>query len=215
MSGGIGRSSKTMGGPLVRKSLIKRRRRAKDDEGEEEGSVAAGVEEDSQSEASALSDADQDADADVSDGSDADSPITKDFESAPVANGHQAQAAVPVQPAVPSSTKAFPAPGRDTETMMDGLKISEEAEGEEVKFEDLNVAPTAPSSQPEPSVADRARKEHEEYKKRRDADPAFVPNRGMFFMHDHRSAAPGQNGFRPFGRGRGRGRGNGVFPRFG
>ena len=34
-------------------------------------------------------------------------------------------------------------------------------------------------------------------------------------MHDHRSAAPGQNGFRPFGRGRGRGRGSGPFPSFG
>ena len=65
------------------------------------------------------------------------------------------------------------------------------------------------------SVVGKGRREHEEYKKRRDADPAFVPNRGGFFMHDHRSAAPGQNGFRPFGRGRGRGRSVGTFSSFG
>ncbi|TGZ78842.1 hypothetical protein EX30DRAFT_383336 [Ascodesmis nigricans] len=52
---------------------------------------------------------------------------------------------------------------------------------------------------------ERRRREHEEYKKRRAEDPAFVPNRGRFFMHDHREGS-GSNGFRPFGPG-GRGRG--------
>ncbi|RVD83924.1 uncharacterized protein DFL_005696 [Arthrobotrys flagrans] len=51
---------------------------------------------------------------------------------------------------------------------------------------------------------ERKRREAEEYRKKRDADPAFVPNRGAFFMHDHRSESAGGNGFRPFGRGRGR-----------
>jgi hypothetical protein len=37
-----------------------------------------------------------------------------------------------------------------------------------------------------------------------------VPNRGSFFMHDHRHAGPAANGFRPYGRGRGRG-GRGGF----
>lgn len=55
------------------------------------------------------------------------------------------------------------------------------------------------------TVFEKRRREHEEYRKKRDADPAFVPNRGAFFMHDHRSGAGGANGFRPFGRGRGRG----------
>ena len=50
---------------------------------------------------------------------------------------------------------------------------------------------------------EHSRREHEEYRRRRDADPAFVPNRGAFFMHDYRTAAPSGNGFRPFGRGRG------------
>jgi hypothetical protein len=61
----------------------------------------------------------------------------------------------------------------------------------------------APSSRTE-TLAERRRREHEEYKKKRDSDPAFIPNRGAFFMHDHRHA-PGPNGFRPAGRGRGRG----------
>lgn len=57
----------------------------------------------------------------------------------------------------------------------------------------------------------RRRNENDDYKRRRDQDPAFVPNRGAFFMHDSRQApgAPGNN-FRPFGRGRGRG-GRGGF----
>lgn len=58
---------------------------------------------------------------------------------------------------------------------------------------------------------DRQRREHDLYRQRRDEDPSFVPNRGAFFMHDHRGAGPASNGFRPFSRpGRG-GRGRGGF----
>ncbi|KAJ6782969.1 hypothetical protein PWT90_10611 [Aphanocladium album] len=57
----------------------------------------------------------------------------------------------------------------------------------------------------------RRRNDHDDYKHRRDQDPAFVPNRGAFFMHDSRQAAgPPGSTFRPFGRGRGRG-GRGGF----
>ncbi|KAF8461899.1 CASC3/Barentsz eIF4AIII binding-domain-containing protein [Kalaharituber pfeilii] len=51
---------------------------------------------------------------------------------------------------------------------------------------------------------ERRRREHEEYKRRRDTDPAFVPNRGAFFMHDHRHQG---GGYKPFWRGHGGGRG--------
>lgn len=52
----------------------------------------------------------------------------------------------------------------------------------------------------------RRRNENDDYKRRRDQDPAFVPNRGAFFMHDSRQAAvPPGSALRPFGRGRGRG----------
>lgn len=53
---------------------------------------------------------------------------------------------------------------------------------------------------------ERRRREHEEYKKKRQEDPSFVPNRGAFFMHDHRHSGPAANGFRPFSKGRGRGK---------
>ena len=74
----------------------------------------------------------------------------------------------------------------DTEAMMNGLNL-QATEGESINFDDATK--TGPR-----------RSEHEEYKRKRDGDPAFVPNRGGFFMHDQRE----QNGFR--GRGRGRGR---------
>ena len=191
-----------------------------DDDGEEEGSVVAGVEDDSLSEGSAISDADDDADAEGSDTSDVNTPERRlnepkaDTNGLPkAANGSVNQAAVPVKK--PSGTAAM----TDTEAMMNGLNIAgdmDAAEGEE--FDNMTEQPQKPDQQDnsaqnqEPAgrsetLADRRRREHEEYKKKRDADPAFVPNRGGFFMHDHRSAAPGQNGFRPFGRGRGRGRG--------
>lgn len=215
-----------MGAPRP-KNLIKSRRRVEDDEEEEEGSVAAGVEEDSLSEGSAISDADDDADAEGSDGSDT-SPPRADSKAEAIANGHRERpsTAAPQYRSAPSKS-SLATTINDTEAMMNGLKVSGEAEDEGTNFEDLGKQPEGEPQQDLvreapaevltlDSVGERRRREHEEYKKKRDADPAFVPNRGVFFMHDHRSAAPGQNGFRPFGRGRGRGRGpmGGPYPSF-
>ena len=198
-----------------------------DDGEEEEGSVAAGAEEDSLSEGSIISDADDDADAEGSDGSDT-SPPRADSKADAVANGHRERLSN-TAPQSRSATSKSPlaATMNDTEAMMNGLKVSGGAEDEGTNFEDLGKQPEGKSQQGvahegpaealmSDSVGERRRREHEEYKKKRDADPAFVPNRGVFFMHDHRSAAPGQNGFRPFGRGRGRGRGptGGPYPSF-
>ena len=214
-----------MGGPRMRKPLIKSRRRVADEGEEEEGFVAAGGEEDSLSEGSVISDADDDADAEGSDGSDPGSPVTKDSEAVPVANGHsiatqQNSQLITSSPAKPS----LPGTAGETAVMINGLKIAGDVEGEEIHYDDIagetaaspqDLTSEQTSAQPSTNPGERGRREHEEYKKRRDADPAFVPNRGGFFMHDHRSAAPGQNGFRPFGRGRGRGRGTGPFTSFG
>lgn len=212
-------------GATRQKDLIKSRRRVEDDGEEEEGSVAAGVEEDSLSEGSAISDADDDADAEGSDGSDS-PPPRADSKADALANGHRER--LPT-----SATQSRSAPSKsplatminDTEAMLNGLEVSGEVEDRGTNFEDLGKQPEGEPQQgstdlgpveafASDSVGERRRREHEEYKKKRDADPAFVPNRGVFFMHDHRSAAPGQNGFRPFGRGRGRGRGpmGGTFP---
>lgn len=211
-----------MGAPRPR-HLIKSRRRVEDDGEEEEGSVAAGVEEDSMSEGSAISDGDDDADAEGSDGDDADSSIQENRKGEPVANGHRETREDSAPPKNTSPTRPSHAVEmNDTEAMMNGLKVSG-VEDEGVAFENMGEPEVhlpqgisgdqaeAPATH---TIGDRRRREHEEYKKKRDADPAFVPNRGGFFMHDHRSAAPGQNGFRPFGRGRGRGRGavGGPFP---
>ncbi|KAL2260231.1 hypothetical protein VTK26DRAFT_5844 [Humicola hyalothermophila] len=115
--------------------------------------------------------------------------------------------AVSVQPAV-----------AETETMLDQLSLAggENKENEESK-------PVPPSKGAAPIVVSSSsvthqqsrlpqqelkRREHEEYRRRRDEDPTFVPNRGAFFLHDHRHAGPAANGFRPFPRSvRGRGRG--------
>lgn len=211
-----------------RKQLIQRRRRIEDEgEEEEEGPVTAGLEDDSLSEGSAISDADDDADGEGSDGSETAPSELRDSKQR---NGITAPSDTPLksrQGNSPSSTvkPSFPTKMSDTQAMMNGLKFSGEVdEGEEVEFDDIGKESQAVSGPYEPAqimdeapvniVGEHRRREHEEYKKKRDADPAFVPNRGGFFMHDHRSAAPGQNGFRPFGRGRGRGKGmvTGPFP---
>lgn len=199
-----------------RKNLINSRRRI-DDEGEEEDdSVVVGMEDDSMSEGSVMSDADDDADAEGSEASDRELAVTKPKV---VTNGHGQVTQDSTQPTTETPKKAsFPTIMNDTEAMMNGLKISGDVdEGDEIDFDDMDKQtgerPQVTPAQNQIQIAssdtlgEKRRREHEEYRKKRDADPAFVPNRGGFFMHDHRFAGPGQNGFRPLGRGRGRGRG--------
>ncbi|KAK7215421.1 hypothetical protein V2G26_003424 [Clonostachys chloroleuca] len=106
----------------------------------------------------------------------------------------------------------------DTEMMLNGLTIADDsAPAEDLHFDEVSTAaPKSPSAPvvvssasaarpPAESSENRRRQEHDNYRRKRDEDPAFVPNRGSFFMHDHRHAGPAANGFRPFGRGRGRG----------
>ena len=204
-----------------RRDLIKSRRR-REEEGDEEGTWAS---DDSQSDASVISDLDAAADADDSELSDLERTNTEDTaHSTPKANGvakgrkakkgrtRQAAGTTPDKTTVKNGTTNFPVTA-DTEAMINGLKIGDDAVKEDVvDFESMgdetqaSAGIDAPASRQE-TLAERRRREHEEYKKKRDSDPAFIPNRGAFFMHDHRSSAPGQNGFRPFGKGRGRGRG--------
>jgi len=105
----------------------------------------------------------------------------------------------------------------DTEAMLNGLKLDQSAEeGPATDFDELDQGATEVKAADTPTershaspvkgetLAERRRREHEEYKKKRDSDPTFIPNRGNFFMHDAR--APDQRGFTSY-RGRGRGRG--------
>lgn len=203
-----------------RKNLIVSRRRA-DDEGEdEEGPLAIASDELSLSEGSVLSDADDDADGEGSDTSDVDtsksSPTKIRLSSETLSSKANGKVDGKVPDERDTSANMVMA---DTEAMLNGLKISGTSKAvEEIQFEEMgqHIGSTAQSEattsngqalDPPESLIERRRREHEEYKQKRDADPAFVPNRGGFFMHDHRTANSGQNGFRIAGRGRGRGRG--------
>jgi hypothetical protein len=203
--------------PHRRKDLAAIRRRV-EDEGDEEGALDAGdLDDDSLSEGSIISDED--------DGHEGDeiSPATVGSVASPElskVNGNgPRESKNGEEKAVNGISKAPLTNGtRDMDLMLNGLKISEKSgSAEEVQYEDLRE--DADLVEPSPAIVDsnaqmdrpqelpyeRRRREHEEYRKKRDADPAFVPNRGAFFMHDHRHSGPAANGFRPFNRGRGRG----------
>lgn len=209
----------------TQKSLVGRRRRLGEEGEDEEGHA---VVEDSLSEGSVLSEPDGEEDVD---GSSVDDVSAVDRE---VGASHEEDSAeagvngtemrkqrkprkkagkkgkdgaeeVQAQPGAAFETMA------DTEAMMNGLKISDAraAQEEPVDFESFGRDGIAAPPNGHPlGPAERQRREHEEYKKKRDADPAFIPNRGNFFMHDTRGQPNGQP---PPPRGvwqsRGRGRG--------
>lgn len=166
--------------------------------------------EDSQSDISVPSDVDEDADADNSDLSEVDSSASlTDGKAKRKANGaRDAKSRAEVtsrrvpSPPIARSDAHFTTT-KDTEIMLNGLTIGDKAADDEVVDFETGQAVGAPApavAAPDRSetFAERKRREHEEYKKKRDSDPAFIPNRGAFFMHDQRSAHA-QNGFRQFG----------------
>ena len=207
--------------PHRRKDLAVTRRRV-EDEGDEEGVLDAGdLDDDSLSEGSIISeegDAHEDSNAEIVGTDSAASPevLKANGNAHPQPKTDKDSSGSNI---APDSKKPLTNGTRDMDMMLNGLKISDQnASSEEVQYGDLQedadiaepspivVNSTAHMDRPQELPHERRRREHEEYKKRRDADPAFVPNRGAFFMHDHRHAGPAANGFRPFGRGRGRGR---------
>ena len=199
-----------------RTNNIARRRRLDDED--ENKSVATELADDSQSDVSVPSDIDENGDADNSDLSEVDSArsltdgkVKRKTNGARDAKPRPGVANREPSPPIARSDAAFPAL-KDTEMMLNGLKIADDGKGEVVDFETGHSAdspaPAVGAPGRQETLGERRRREHEEYKKKRDADPAFIPNRGAFFMHDQRSV-PAQNGFRQAG-GRGRGRGGGI-----
>ncbi|KAI9768836.1 MAG: hypothetical protein M1840_004650 [Geoglossum simile] len=199
-----------------RKNLLASRRRVEDDGEEEGGPGTVELEDDSMTETSVHSEEDDD----DMDGSDTSEVVGEDVNGieAATTNG-RVKAVNGTGPKVsPALHDPLTCVGGDTEAMMNGLRISgDQLAAEEIDFEDMteDMGASSQSVQGQPEALnetpfEKRRREHEEYKKRRDADPAFVPNRGAFFMHDHRHAGPAANGFRPFGRGRGRGKGGAI-----
>jgi CASC3/Barentsz eIF4AIII binding len=179
-------------------------RRRREDDGEDEGSAAGDFEDDSMSEGSLPSHLgdDDDADGEGSDLSEDDGGATAPHVDR--RNGHkrtgghreQEKLNAPFKPTLTATVS-------DTEAMMNGLRVSESAEEitEEIHFDQLNKpedkigrAPSAPPTESRrETFAERKRREHEEYIRARDEDPAFVPTRGGFFLHDKRST----DGHRP------------------
>ena len=202
-----------------RKNLAVTRRRV-EDEGDEEGVLDAGdLDDDSSSEGSIISEGGDAHEGDEIGGDglkSAASPVLSRINgnAQPPPKGEKGKPSV-----VPGSKQPLANGTTDMGMMLNGLKLSDQpGSAEEVQYEDLRD--DADIAEPSPIVVnstahmdrsqelphERRQREHEDYKKKRDADPAFVPNRGAFFMHDHRHAGPAANVFRPFGRGRGRGR---------
>lgn len=193
-----------MAGPPRRKNRIVSRRRVEDEEGE-------GLHEDDSMTEASTDDEDVDVHSVRSEGTHhTESPVLRKV----VSNGHTRR------------SDEFTAGSSTAHT--NGMKhCSEIINGvENIKLDDAPVTAADDTSErgPQPAVVEsraamdqmetpveRRRREHEDYKKQRDENPAFVPNRGAFFMHDHRHAGPAANGFRPFGRpGRGRGGRGGI-----
>ncbi|KAH9906623.1 hypothetical protein F4778DRAFT_588105 [Xylariomycetidae sp. FL2044] len=218
-----------MAAPARRRKLIGHRRRV-EDEGEDDGAPDHyDLDDDSLTDGSLASD-----DADPADGSDTSNvdeasptaPAVGKLGDRPAKRNGNSKAAHSKSSKTPGKTvKSADSAVTDTDFMMNGLSINDrEAPVQEMHFDDTaepEPAPAPKTAAPivvsSSSVADasqstfggdRRRREHDEYRRKRDEDPSFVPNRGAFFMHDHRHAGPSANGFRPFGRGsRGRGRG--------
>ena len=206
------------------KSLVGRRRRVGEESEDEDGPVNV---QDSQSEGSELSGAEADG---IVGGSSVDdvSAVNGDAAQSKVGAAEEATngsrtkklrklrkkggkaGADDVEIAQPQQQASFDQTA-DTAAMMNGLKISNQngSQEEAVDFEAPGQVhtPSAPNGHPL-SPIERQRREHEEYKKKRDSNPAFIPNRGSFFMHDTRGQPNGQP---PPPRGvwqaRGRGRG--------
>ncbi|KAE8145067.1 CASC3/Barentsz eIF4AIII binding-domain-containing protein [Aspergillus avenaceus] len=196
------------------------RRKRRDEEGEDEGSVDGELEDDSLSDGSGISNPDDDdADAEGSDDSDEDDVSTSPQVDT---NGRHR-----VNGRVPKASHQLPrrhsaSPGKrplittlsDTETMMNGLKISDSSgEVAEVHFDDLKGGviqqkertPSAPPTEPKrDNILERKRRENEKVTKEKEESPAFVPTRGSFFLHDKRSTETVMNGHKAFNKSKSR-----------
>ncbi len=200
--------------PASRGQKVVASRRRREDEGEEEGSVAGDLEDDSLSEGSIISNGDDDADVEPSDISEEDVVQAQHSQSGPAQPDSTLTATT--HNLEESSAKEIGSKfvtSSDTKAMMNGLKVSEGKDIPAVDF-DQEVAETTDfvvegskfhtKTSVEPP-AERSRREHLEYLKEKEENPAFVPTRGGFFLHDNRATSSGQNGFRAPARGRGRG----------
>ncbi|KAJ0144225.1 Uncharacterized protein HZ326_13024 [Fusarium oxysporum f. sp. albedinis] len=202
-----------------RRKLIGQRRRVEDEGEDEAGPETLDLDDDSITDGSLTDDNDP---ADDSDTSNIDEASPTSPNARRKVNGAAKHAGHSHKSGSGSGPGQNGKPVTDTDVMLHGLSITDQSPPvQEMHFDEVvapspSKSPAAPivvssaSARPPAAPANRRRQEHEDYKRKRDEDPAFVPNRGAFFMHDHRHAGPAANGFRPFGRGRGRGGRGGI-----
>ncbi|KAH7255727.1 CASC3/Barentsz eIF4AIII binding-domain-containing protein [Fusarium redolens] len=202
-----------------RRKLIGQRRRVEDEGEDEAGPETLDLDDDSITDGSLTDDNDP---ADDSDTSNIDEASPTSPNARRKVNGAAKHAGHGHKSGSGSGPGQNGKPVTDTDVMLHGLSITDQSPPvQEMHFDEVaapspSKSPAAPivvssaSARPPAAPANRRRQEHEDYKRKRDEDPAFVPNRGAFFMHDHRHAGPAANGFRPFGRGRGRGGRGGI-----
>ena len=99
----------------------------------------------------------------------------------------------------------------DTEAMLNGLKVSD-GNAAEIHLDnpkeqrESQIGRTSSATPTEPrqnSLASRKRRDNDKYAKEREQNPAFVPTRGSFFLHDKRSTENGNRSSksksRPYG----------------
>lgn len=195
------------------------RRRRRDEEGEDEGSLDGELEDDSLSEGSIISHPDEeDADGEGSDESDDEASVTRDAGNThlPHLNGRTPAGSQKL------GRRHSTSPGKrhtgtvmsDTEAMMNGMSLSDKTTGvAEIHFDDLKGelgqqtgrTPSAPPAEPkQDSLTERRRRDNEKYTKEKEENPAFVPTRGSFFLHDKRSTDNAANGHKPFAKSKSR-----------
>ncbi|KAK7897888.1 hypothetical protein LTR67_004520 [Exophiala xenobiotica] len=204
-----------------RKDLLARRRR-RPDEGEDEESVAGDFD-DSMSEGSSVSNGDEEAEVEGSGSSDDEHGRAKNTSAkgrGVTESALQEIAIAPPKEAASTVKGAFTTTA-ETHAMLHGISRDQRPEEtEEIHFDDLSTVggsatdtdvaiPQAPRHE---TPAERSLREHQEYIRQRNADPAFVPNRGKFFLHDDRNSSSNGATARPFVLGRGRGHGPSMNP---
>ncbi|OAP58896.1 hypothetical protein AYL99_06193 [Fonsecaea erecta] len=189
-----------------RKNLLASRRR-RQDEGEEEGSILGEFEDDSLSEGSAVTNGEEGV-FEGSESSGDERDTVQETTKGATAQVQEDCAAVILREDV-SKSKSTSGHVVDTQPMLHGSKQAQQSqETEQLQFDNLPASRPAGAARlidsGQESGLQRARREHHEYIRERDANPAMVPTRGGFFLHDDRTSSSGGPNTRPFGRGRGR-----------
>ncbi|KAL5334182.1 hypothetical protein BJX70DRAFT_391618 [Aspergillus crustosus] len=185
------------------------RRRRREDEGEDEGSLDGELEDDSLSEGSVISQQDEeDADGEGSEESEDDNASVENPDKYQI-NGRVPEGPRRRHSASPKKATLAKAIS-DTETMLNGLNISGDGKDiPEMHFDDMReeLGQTArtPSAPPPPPTegtkevpTERTRFDNDRSGRGKGQDPTAVPTRGSFFLHDKRSTDFGTNGHKPF-----------------